>query len=146
MQLVAPATEFGDNIFGQEFRIAAGDIHIYIGNPHKAIQHRFKFSQKLYFVKQNIVHLIINDLSLDMWVENFGITEPFGFKGIEGNFDDMVCIYTVLPQVLLEESKQQIGLSAAAHAGNNFDQSIMLFCYQFIEVIVTLDLQFNHSY
>ena len=81
-----------------------------------------------------------------MWVENLGVTELFGLKGIEWNFDDMVCIYAALPQVLLEESKQQIRLSAAAHTGNDFDQSVMLFGYQFIEVIVTLDLQSNHSY
>ena len=35
-------------------------------------------------------------------------------------------------QMLLEESKQQIRLSATAHAGNDLDQSVMFFCYQFV--------------
>ena len=49
-------------------------------------------------------------------------------------------------QVLLKQGKQQIGFSAAAHAGNDFNQPVMLFGYQFVEVIVTFDLQRNHSY
>lgn len=58
----------------------------------------------------------------------------------------MICGNTAGTQVLLKQGKQQIGFSAAAYAGNDFNQPIMLFGDQFVEVMVTLDLQLDHSY
>ena len=51
MELVPSATELGNDVFGKEFGITAGDIHIHIGDAHKAVQHRFKFPQELHFVQ-----------------------------------------------------------------------------------------------
>lgn len=51
MQLVPSAAELSNDVFGKEFRIAAGDLHIHVGDAHKAVQHRFKFPQELHFVQ-----------------------------------------------------------------------------------------------
>lgn len=53
MQLVPSATELGNDVLGKEFGVTAGDIHIHIGEAHKAVQHRFKFVQELHFVQQD---------------------------------------------------------------------------------------------
>ena len=81
-----------------------------------------------------------------MGVQYFRVPEFFALKGIKGNLNNMICGNATGAQVLLKQGKQQIRLSAAAHTRNDLDQPVMLFGYQFVEVIITLDLQLDHSY
>ena len=102
MQLVSPAPELGDNILGQEFCVATGDIHIHIGNAHKAVEHRLKLTQKLHFVKQDVVFLVIDHLLFHIGIENFWIAVLFVFIGIERNFNNMILCNTTFQQMLFE--------------------------------------------
>lgn len=87
--------------------MAAGDIHIHIGNTHKTIQYGFEFAQKLHFVKKDIVHLIVSDLRLNMRVQYFRVTEFLAFKGIKGDFNNMICGNATGTQVLLKQGNSR---------------------------------------
>ena len=132
MQLIPSAPELGDDVFGKKLRVAAGDIYIHIGHAHEAVQNRLKFPQELHFVKENVVHSIIQQHPLDIGIEDFGVSEFLAFKGIKSNLYDMIRRNATLLQVLFEQRKQQVGFSAAAHTGNDLNQPIVLFRDQLI--------------
>ena len=95
MQLITPAPEFRNNIFRQKLCIAAGNIDIYIGHPHKAIEDRFKISQKLHLVqKEDIVHPMIGDLIFYVGIEHIRVPILFILVGIKGHIDNVICRHT----------------------------------------------------
>ena len=141
MQFIAPAPEFRNNIFRQKLCIAAGNIDIYIGHPHKAIEDRFKISQKLHLVEKDIVHSMIGDLIFYVGIENIRVPILFVFVGIKGHIDNVICRHTCFKQIIPEDRKQQIRFAAAAHSGNHLNESIVLLADQFFQVIITPNFQ-----
>ena len=66
VHLIAAAAKFCDHILRKETRIAPGHIDIHILSAYQTIQHIFKFSEHLHFIKKHIVHPLLPDLFLQV--------------------------------------------------------------------------------
>ena len=64
MNLVASAPELCCDILWKKSGIASGYIYVKIAFAKKSVHNRFKRSELLYLVKQNIVHLFVCNLWL----------------------------------------------------------------------------------
>lgn len=121
-------------------------IDIDVVDTHKSVQNRLKLAKKLHLVKQNVVHFVIDKLLLDIGVKHLRVTEFLVFKAVEGDFNDVALVRAAFEQVFLKKRKQQIGLSAATYSRHNLYQTVVLFCYQFVEVIISLYFHCKRSY
>ena len=137
MNLIAAATELRYNILGQKSGIAASHIHINIFHTDKAVEDGFKLAQKLYLIKQYIVHPVICDLLFQIRHQHIRVLKPLVFKSIKSNFYDVLFIHSLRKKMLLEKIEQQIGLSAPTNPGDDLDKAVVLLADELIQVGVS---------
>lgn len=94
--LISPAAKFGDNIFGQKFRIAARDICVGVRNVQETVEHVFKFINKLHFVEQNVVHPFIFYQGTDVPAQHIGIAVFFIDPIVQSDFNNMIVRHPVV--------------------------------------------------
>ena len=140
MHLVAAPAKLSDDIPGEKAGIAPGYVYVCIFHAYQAVEDRFKFTKQLHFVKQDIVHTaVIFDAFLQMRIQNIRIPQPFAFKCVKCDLNDMVFIHTLCQQMPLEQRKEQIRFTASAHTGDDLDKTVVFLFYERIQVVASFD-------
>ena len=67
---VTASTKLRNDIFGKEFGIGTRNKDINVGDMQVTVQDIFEFVDKLNLIQENVVHILVRDLCVDV-VEQF---------------------------------------------------------------------------
>ncbi len=144
MHFITTPAELCNDIFGKKFCVAACHIDINIFPSHQAVQNGLKISEKLHFVQQHIVLILVVNPFGQIRKEYFRIPILFILIGIKSHLYDMIVRNLALPEILSEQLKKQIRFSASANPGNDLDQPIMTLGNQLVQIGVPANFHFHH--
>ena len=144
MNLVASASELGDDVLGEKLRVAAGGVDFRVP-AEQAIEHGFEVVEQLDFVEQeNGIRVLFHFFPGEL-VEGIGITVFLVVAFVKSHLDDPLRQHTMVEQIVPENGTQQIGFAASPKAGNDLDESIVLLANELVEVKLPLNFHNPHS-
>ena len=124
----APA-ELSNHVFRQEFRVRPRNIHVRIGYVQVTVQHIFKFGNELYLVQQDVIHFLVLHSPVNVFQQCVRIAQGLVPAVLQVNTYDVGFIYAFFQQMVIENSKQQVGFARPSHSGNHFYQMIVPVSY-----------------
>lgn len=125
LHLITSSPELGEDIGGEEPRVAVGDVDIEVMYSTQAIEKAFKPSHQLNLVKKEVVHRRIDHPLFDIQTKELGIQYILVLLIVKGNADDMVVCNTGRDQMIVVELEEQIRLSSSTQPGEDSHQAIL---------------------
>ena len=100
----------------------------------KVVEDSLEVLDKLDFIQEQVMHAWSTGSLPHEVTEGVWVTQGMIAAHIEGKAENMTVIDALMEQIIPEQLIEQIGLAAAAHTGNDLDESIVLGTYQLLQV------------
>ena len=158
--LVAAAPELRENIGGQHFRVAAGDVDVQVVQGFQVVESVVEgdfLSRPVvgvgHFIRHlDLVHKEVEPLSFSLHhfphpasqLQGIAVADVPG--EVQGKGEDVVLRHALFHQVAVEQVPQQVGLPAPADAGDDLHLAVPHIGNELVEIPVPLDLHHNASH